>query len=159
MRIETSHWGVLEIPDDQLIHMPEGLLGFEELRRFALVDIEESRPFAWLLAIDDPEISFAVADPGHFHAGTFPLHLTAADEDQLDLNEDDPLAVLVVAAVDAGGQVTGNLKGPIVLNTRNRLAKQLVTYGSSLSVRQPILNHRVVPMERAMQTKTAGVKV
>jgi flagellar assembly factor FliW len=157
MRIETRDWGVVEIPDDQTIHMPEGLLGFEELRRFALLDMEESRPFAWLLSLDDPEISFAVADPCHFHAGTYPMQLSEADEQMLDLSEEDALAVLVIAAVDPRGQVTGNLKGPVVLNTRNRLARQLVTYGSSLSVRQPILSHRVVPWQNAMAAKAAAV--
>ncbi|MBM3316955.1 MAG: flagellar assembly protein FliW [Candidatus Eisenbacteria bacterium] len=155
MRIETRHWGIVEIPDDQVIHMPEGLLGFEDLRRFVLLDLEESRPFAWLLSADDPEISFAVADPRHFRSGDYPLHLSAADEDQLDLTAGDQPAVLVIAAVDASGRVTGNLRGPIVLNTRNRIARQLVTYGSSLPLRQPILTAWAAPEPGALPAKSA----
>jgi flagellar assembly factor FliW len=156
MQMQTRHWGAVDFADDQMIRMPEGLLGFEELRRFAFLDIEEFRPFVWFLSADDPEVSFAVADPCHFHAGAYPVTLSEADERLLGLEPGDPIAVFVITAVNPRGDVTGNLKGPIVLNTRTRVAKQLVTYGSSLSVRQPILEHRVVPLERAVETKAAS---
>ena len=68
--------------------------------------------------------------------------------------EDNPvgtIAIFVVVSMDEGGQrITGNLKGPIVLNVRNRRAKQLVVYGSSFSARQPMLNRRIVPLHRAL---------
>jgi flagellar assembly factor FliW len=155
MQMQTRHWGEVDFPDDQMIRMPEGLLGFEELRRFVFLDIEEFQPFVWFLSADDPEVSFAVADPCHFHAGTYPVALSAADETLLGLEPGDPIAVFVITAVNPRGEVTGNLKGPIVLNTRNRVAKQLVTYGSSLSVRQPILEHQVVPLQSAVEAKVA----
>jgi flagellar assembly factor FliW len=157
MQIRTLNWGELEIPDDQAIHLPEGLLGFEELHRFVFLDIEEFRPFVWLVSVDDPELSFAVADPCHFHPGAYPVTLSDADETLLDLEAGDSVAVFVIVAVSPKGEVTANLKGPIVLNMRNRRAKQLVTYGSSLSVRQPILKNRVVPLENAVEARTADV--
>jgi len=153
----TRQWGELKIADDQVIQMPDGLLGFEDLHRFAFLDVEEFRPFTWFVSLDDPELSFAVADPQCFHAAPYPISLSEADENMLDLEPGDPIAVFVITAVGAQGQVTGNLKGPIVLNTRNRLAKQIVTYGSSLSIRQPILNHEIVPLQSAVAPKGAGV--
>jgi flagellar assembly factor FliW len=150
MQVETQEWGTLNVADETVIHFPEGLVGFEDLRRFILVDTEELRPFAWLLSADDPEIGFAVAEPYYFTAAPYALHLSAGDEAMLDLEEGDSIAVFVIVTIeDEGRRICGNLKGPIVLNTRNRLAKQVVIYGSSAAVRQPILSRRVVPLHSA----------
>lgn len=156
MKIGTRDWGTLEISDDQIINMPEGLLGFENSHRFILLNADDSRPFAWYLSVDDPDISFAVADPSCFHEAPYTVTLSETDEAMLDLEEGDTIAIFVIAAIGESGQVTGNLTGPIVLNTRNRLARQIITYGSSFTARQPILNQRVAPLLNPVEDKAAG---
>jgi len=151
MKVETREWGTVEVPDEAIVHLPEGLLGFEDLHRFVFIDVEEFRPFMWFLSVDDPEVGFAVADPYYFHAGPYDVNLTEADENTLDLEEGDTIAIFVIVTIaDGGRQITANLKGPMVFNTRNRLAKQVVVYGSSFSVRQPMLSRRVVPIHAAI---------
>jgi flagellar assembly factor FliW len=136
--MQTPQWGTLEVSDDQLVHLPEGLVGFEELRRFVLVDVAEYQPFLWLLSTENPGIGFAVAEPHHFQEGTFPIQLSANDERQLEIATGDALAVFIVVAIGHDQEITGNLRGPIVLNTRNRIAKQVIAFGTSLSLRQPM---------------------
>lgn len=151
MRIETREWGTLDVDESDVVHFPEGLLGFEELRRFVLVDDEEFRPFVWFLSIDNPEVGFAVAEPHYFSTTPYDISLSPADDGLLQLAEGDSIALFVVVSIgDHGREITGNLKGPIVFNTRNRLAKQLVVYGSAYSVRQPLLGRRVVPLHTAV---------
>ncbi len=151
MRIETREWGTLDVSEDARVHFPEGLLGFEDLHDFAFVDAEEFRPFVWFLSIDDPDVGFAVAEPYYFCSSPYDISLSEADETHLELNDGDSIAIFVVVTIrNQGREITGNLKGPIVLNTRTRLAKQLVVYGSAFSVRQPILSRRVVPLHTAV---------
>jgi flagellar assembly factor FliW len=151
MKIATREWGTLEIEESTVIHMADGLLGFEDLHRFVFIDAEEFRPFVWFLSIDDPEVGFAVAEPFYFSNAPYDVQLSAGDEAGLELEEGDEIAIFVLVAIeDKGRSIAGNLKGPIVLNTRNRQAKQVVVYGSSYSVRQPILNRRIVPLHRAV---------
>jgi flagellar assembly factor FliW len=144
MQVRTREWGVLEVPEERVVHMANGPLGFEDLHRFVLVEQDELRPFLWLVCVDAPEIGFAVADPGEFIPGPFPLALSEVDEAMLDLADGDPVSVFVIVTASDEGGATANLKGPIVLNARNRLAKQVVVYGSSLSVRQPLLSRHPV---------------
>ena len=50
MRIQTAVFGELEICQDRIIFFKEGLPGFEELKRFVLIILEQTRPFLWLQA-------------------------------------------------------------------------------------------------------------
>ncbi len=160
MRIDTREWGTLEVDESAIVHFPEGLLGFEELRQFVFIDAEEFRPFVWFLSIDNPEVGFAVAEPHYFSAASYEVSLSEADEGLLELSEGDSIALFVVVSIDdRGREITGNLKGPIVFNTRNRLAKQLVVYGSAYSVRQPFLGRRIVPLHTAVGGAAAKTKV
>jgi flagellar assembly factor FliW len=146
MQVRTREWGVLEVPEERLVHMANGPLGFEDLRRFVLVQQEEIEPFLWLVCVDDPEVGFAVADPQFFHSGAYPLALSEIDEGMLDLAEGDDVSVFVIVTLSPEGEPVANLRGPVVLNARNRLARQVVIYGSGLSVRQPMLRRRPVPL-------------
>ena len=158
MKIETREWGTIEVAEESTVHFQDGLIGFEELRDFVFIDAEEFRPFVWFLSIDDPDVGFAVADPFYFSSAPYDLRLSPGDEQTLDLDEVDSVAIFVIVTIeDRGRRITGNLKGPIVLNTRNRLAKQLVVYGSSFSVCQAMLSRRIVPLQSAVGSGSSKI--
>lgn len=146
MQVHTKDWGLLEVPEERLVQMANGPLGFEDLHRFVLIEQAELRPFLWLQSVDDPETGFAVAEPHFFHAGPYPLTLSEIDEAMLDLAEGDTVTIFAIVTLQPDGEAAANLKGPIVLNPRNRLARQVVVYGSALSVRQPMLRRPPVPL-------------
>ncbi len=157
MRVETREWGSLEIDERSIVRFKDGLLGFEDLHSFVFVDAEEFRPFVWFLSVDDPEVGFAVADPFYFSNTPYDVSLSAGDEVGLALDEGDEIAIFVVVAIDENGsEITANLKGPLVLNMRTRLARQLAVYGASYAVRQPMINRRIVPLHNAIAS--AAVK-
>jgi flagellar assembly factor FliW len=157
MQVHTKDWGVLEVPEERLVQMTNGPLGFEDLHRFVLIEQTELKPFLWLQSVDDPETGFAVAEPHYFHSGPYPLTLSEIDEAMLDLAEGDEVSIFAIVTVQPDGEAAANLKGPIVLNPRNRLARQVVVYGSALSVRQPILRRRPVPLPIVVGEATDGV--
>jgi flagellar assembly factor FliW len=157
MQIRTREWGVLEVPEERLVHMANGPLGFEDLRRFVLVEEEEIKPFLWMVCVDEPEVGFAVADPQYFHPGPYPLALSEIDEGMLDFAEGDDVSVFVIVTVSPESEPVANLRGPIVLNARNRLARQVVVYGSTLSVRQPLLRRRPVSLPIAVGGQEKGI--
>jgi flagellar assembly factor FliW len=151
MRITTHELGTLEVPEDSRVYLPEGLLGFGDLHDFALIDREEFRPFAWLVSSDNPDVSFAVTDPDRFRTGSHEISLSRIDEAALDLEAGDPIVIFVLVTISDGGRrITGNLRAPIAMNPRNRLARQIIVYGAGLSVRQQILSRRVVPLHSAI---------
>ncbi len=139
MRIRSRQLGKIDVEEDDLLLFPEGLVGFEKYREFVHYRPEKDRPFSWLVSINDPDLAFAIADPALFMTESYQLTIGEAEEDRLDLQEDDAIEVFVILSkVDRTGTMTANLKGPIVANRRSGRAKQLLLYSGRYAARQPI---------------------
>lgn len=147
MILRSSSLGEIRVPDDAVLYFPDGILGFEEFKQYVVAEVDEFRPFLWMLATQEPDVGFAVADPRYFFAGLYEVPLSESDKDVLDWQPEDPLSVFVLVSVPEGGRrITANLKGPVVMNTRNRLAKQIVVYNPAFSVRQPLIQPASAPL-------------
>src|SRR5688572_18332474 len=66
MDIETTRFGLLSVEDERIITFPNGLLGFPDHTRFALIQTGEENYFFWLQAVDEPNLAFVVTDPTTF---------------------------------------------------------------------------------------------
>jgi len=143
MVIQTTRFGAITIEDDRVMTFPNGLLGFPDHSRFALVQTGTENYFFWLQSVDDPNLAFIVTDPAIFFKdyGT-PLR----DEHRQELQmEDATLAQVFVICNKVGEWLTGNLLGPIVVNAGNRLGMQVVLTEKKWTTRQPLL--RLQPAE------------
>ena len=54
----------LEINDENIINFEYGLPGFEDLKKFTIVDIEDYNPFLLLHSIEDHNIAMIVLNAG-----------------------------------------------------------------------------------------------
>lgn len=135
--IDSERLGEVEIDESSLIEFPAGIIGFPELRRYAMVAAEASGLYSWLQSVDDPDLAFLAVVPGPF----FPDYAPSINDDECDaIGLSDPQDAQLLCLVTVGDEtVTANLLGPVVLNVRNRLARQVVLTDSSLSTRAPIV--------------------
>ncbi len=147
MRIQTSRFGAIELSDDDVLHFPEGLLGFADLRKFVLLDDPNDEIFAWLQSCENPGIAFPVLEPELFH-GSLKIDLARGDVQVLMFQEKDSLRFFnIITIPEDPTQMTANLKAPIVINVRTRRARQCVLQDNNLAIREPIfakLQQRVV---------------
>ena len=60
MKVRTLRFGELEIPDDKIITMSKPILGFENLKRYCLIERDDCEPFLWYQSIEEPAAAFAV---------------------------------------------------------------------------------------------------
>jgi flagellar assembly factor FliW len=152
MKVQTRRFGEVEVAQEAILSFPDGILGFEDQKEFALYLPEGFRPFGWLLSTRDPDLAFAVCDPEPFLTEPYGLSLTDLDQAALELLEDDSVRVyVIVGPPDAGARLTANLKGPVIVNSRARRAKQLLLYSARLAVRQPL-------QERGIWSSAAGAR-
>jgi flagellar assembly factor FliW len=137
MEIETTRFGMLSVEDDRIITFPNGLLGFPDHTRFALIQTGEENYFFWLQAVDEPNLAFVVTDPGIFFRD---YHVPVRDEMRQDLHlVDDAALQCFVICNKVGDWLTGNLLGPILVNAQNRLAQQVVLTEKKWTTRQPLM--------------------
>jgi len=137
MDIQSTRFGTLVVDDERVINFPNGLLGFPEHKRFALIQTGEENYFFWLQSVDEPNLAFVVTDPGIFFKDyDVPIREETVEAIRL---EDEAHAQLFVICNKVGDWLTGNLLGPIVANANNRLATQVVLTEKKWTTRQPLL--------------------
>lgn len=137
IEIESSRFGRLVVDEERVMTFPNGLLGFPDHTRFALIQTGSENYFFWLQSIDDANLAFVVTDPSIFFKD---YEVPVRDEMQQELQLTDPgfLQVFVICN-KVGEWLTGNLLGPIVVNAENRLAQQVVLTEKKWTTRQPLL--------------------
>ena len=108
-----------------VITLPMGLLGFEKVKHYTLLGSAEEAPFLWLQMVEDPSLAFLVISPSVVVTCYEP---DISDEDAKFLDLVDPKDALIfnIVTVHQNGEATVNLKGPIVVNRRTLVGKQVV---------------------------------
>jgi flagellar assembly factor FliW len=141
--IEHRRIGAIDIDNARIFQM-DGLPGFPDARSFALVEREETRPFAWLASLDDLDLAFAVLDPSELLRDYAPRP-SANDLRAVDATHPSEVAWLVLVSVQAD-DVYVNLAAPILVNEAKLRAAQIVLADASLPLRSPL---RLEPPPRA----------
>jgi len=124
MMIQTSRFGALDIEADDILLFPKGLLGFEDCRHWVLLADETNEALGWLQNISRPELAFAVVSPRRYVPG-YEIRVPRAEMLQLQLAEVDQAYVLTLVSAN-DGELTTNLKAPLLINLDRRLGRQLV---------------------------------
>ncbi|MBM4108578.1 MAG: flagellar assembly protein FliW [Phycisphaerae bacterium] len=145
MEVRTTRFGVIEIADDRVITFPKGLLGFAECRRYCLLEPGEDACFFWLQSLDDPGLAFVVTDPALF-VQDFSVPIRQEQLDELGLASlTDAQVFIIVNKVDQ--QLTGNMQGPLVVNTLTRTGEQFVLAEKRWTTRHALV--RIAPAAKA----------
>ena len=138
MKIKTTRFGEIEVPDGEILAFPEGLVGLPALKSFASVPHPGGGPFRWLQSVEEPSLAWIVTDPAIFFPD-YKVKVRAEDLTSIRLTDLSAGLVLVTLAVSpAPKEITANLQGPLVMNLEARLAKQLVLSEPGLSTRHAV---------------------
>ena len=124
--IENRQFGTLTIDPDKIITFPEGILGFEDLKRYTIQVFEEYEPFHWLISLDDPEVLFPIISPKLVKEDYDPEVHTADITLMGEYAEADLLLYLIATIGSGEDKVTANLKGPVFINQARAIGQQVV---------------------------------
>ena len=140
MAYSTSRFGVLDVPDEKIIHFPFGVIGFEQNKRFVLLKHKPESSFFWLQSLDNPDLAFSMLFPFQFIANYDP---DISEEDKIKLLAKDKtdleIYCMVVIPKDIH-QMTINLLSPVVINSAKQLGIQTVLIDSGYSVHHQLLS-------------------
>ncbi len=123
--------------DIPVLEMVRPMVGFPELRRFALARLDEAGVVCDLRSLDE-DLRFVVVPPAMFFSDYAP----EVDDDLVTAlgadGEDDLLLLAVVTLGTEPGDATANLMAPVVVNHRTRRAAQVVLDDPDLPLRAPL---------------------
>jgi len=136
--IETDKFGVVDIQDNRVIDFPTGLPGFEGLKRFIIMEIEETKPIYWLQSTEDKHISLPlILTFDIFH--DYYIDIRDSDLEGLQFESNTDLSIMnVVVIPEKIEEMTVNLAAPIVINVKRGIAKQIIVDAAELPIRFPV---------------------
>ena len=160
MQIETTRFGLVEVPEEALIHFKTGIIGFPRESKFALIPHGDSTLIAWLQSASTPALAFPVVS-AHGLVGDYPdVGLVPVAEKSGLTGEQDDFAVLAVLSAPRGLPATINLLAPLLVNSLTRQGAQVFLEGSRFTTRElfvipqpsehpPAANDSIEPEQRA----------
>lgn len=129
MVAETKFFGTIDIADDKIIEFPMGIIGFENLKKFAIIydsEREERSKISWLQSMEEPLMALPIINPLDIKEEYNPII-----EDELiktigNPTDEDILIFVTMSIPSDLTKMTANLKGPIIINTANCKAMQVI---------------------------------
>jgi len=110
---------------NDVVLLPYGLLGFERVKNYSLLAKPAQDPYLWLQMLEEAKHAFLVLPPSAILANYQP-DFEYEDVEFLELNETADALILNIVTMRESGPATVNLKGPIVINRRTWIGKQVI---------------------------------
>lgn len=138
MRINTKVFGEIDIEESKIITFENGIIGFPDLKSFALIHDEEKGVnvgIKWLQSMDEPAFAIPVMDPLVVKEDYNPI----VDDELLkglgELTEEN-IFVLVSATIPKDlTKMSVNLQGPFVINGDTCKACQVIVENAEYPVK------------------------
>ena len=120
-----SHFADVEVDPRDVVTFPEGIPGYEGRREFVIIDSEEFAPLKVLHAVNSQEPCFLAIDPKTV-IENYRGELSEADRLRLGAADDSDLVWLAIVSVSDKGEVTANLRAPVVINAQRMIGRQVM---------------------------------
>ena len=143
MKILTRKFGEINIEDNKILNMPDGLPGFENFTKFVILEDPKTAPLCWFQSAEEPNLCIIVMNPFLFMPD---YSIDTKDfiecRGWADVTPED-LAIYVVVNVsqrDTGTRITANLMGPLLINPKINEVVQVVISDTTYSHQHNILD-------------------
>ncbi len=141
MLIKTRVFGEVEIDDEKIIVFEKGIVGFPDMKNFALVHDEEKGVQAgirYLQSVEEPEFAMPVMDP----LQVVPDYNPEIEDELLNpignITSENLLVLVTVSVPKDITKISINLQAPIIINADERKAVQVIVEGGEYKVKFPI---------------------
>lgn len=158
MVIKTTRFGKVNFDKEDVITFPEGLLGFANFREFIFVDDPSDEIFIWLQSCESENIAFPVLEP-EFFSEEYNVTLNDKELNVVGLSDISEARLFnIVTIPEDPRKMTANMKAPLVINVKKKLAKQCVLQDNKknkLEICEPIF---LKLQQRVVQNPLASLK-
>ena len=137
MKWTNIQFGEMEYDAKHVLTFPEGLIGFEESKKFLIVHDVDSEPFRWLVSLEEQDLSFPLVEFSNNQSEILGKYFS----------QENVTLFAVVSIKPEIDDSTINLKSPIVIDTVHGTGRQVVVDDEQLNVRTPLVTFSPVLAE------------
>ena len=153
--IESTRFGTVEIDDSIELVLEQGMIGFPDHHRYAILKQREDSVFMWLHSVEDPSLAFPIVLPWVFY-WDYEVDLSDSDMAAIGVERADQISIYCVVNVGADVRAaTINLFSPIVVNNGDRRARQVINTIDGYSTRDRLFRETDSPTPVAMHESDA----
>lgn len=143
-KVNTLRFGEIEVEEDKIVHFEHGIPAFDEEHEFLIIPYDEESPYVFLQSLNTPDLAFLMTMPFVF----FPDYEFEIDDEtqaRLGITKQEDMLVYTLLTIPGGRvqDMTANLMAPVLINTQNMQAIQLVLDKSRYTTK-----HRLFPEKK-----------
>lgn len=121
------------------LNFKKGILGFEHCKNFEVKDIEENPLFKILESKEEEEFNLVIVCPFDVEEN-YEFQVPDATLKNLEIDSEKDVMVYSTVTVNSDmKKTTTNLRAPIVINTKNNLAEQIILSDEKYKIKHPLL--------------------
>ena len=145
MRFVSAHFGPIDVNEAATIQFPEGLPGFEERRRFLALQSTQPGSLIFLQSLECADLCF-LAMPVRNLRRDYELALIPEDRESLGLpHAGTPVigrdvVALAILSLAEGRPPTANLRSPVVIHMKTRVAVQAIRPDDRYQCREALVD-------------------
>lgn len=127
MNVNAKYFGPITYEEKELIHIDNGLIGFESYIDYLPIPFQEGDDsMISLQCLEDEDLSFILMNPFGIYPDYAP-ELSEQDLRDLGAESINDISYYVISVIrETVAQSTVNLKAPLAVNAINRRAKQII---------------------------------
>ena len=140
-KVDTVRFGEIDVEEDKVVHFEQGIPAFEDEHEFIVIPYDAESPYYFMQSLSTPDLAFLLTVPFVF----FPEYEFELDDislKELGIKHQEEVLLYVLITIPGGKveDMTANLMAPVVINTTNMQARQVVLERSGYTTR-----HRLFP--------------
>ncbi len=125
--------------EDQVIVFPAGLPGFQDSRRFIILSLPQHHPFHWMECVENRALRFPIINPMTLRSDYNPKIGREALQ-SLNIRAPEELCMYCIVTLHKPlSDSTANMMGPLFINIRERVGKQIIIENDDYSPRERIV--------------------
>lgn len=143
MNIQTKYHGEIHVSEENFITFKQGIPGFPTETSFILLPLDQESPFTIMQSKMTPDLGFVVVNPFLFFQD-YEFDLIENDKEILKITTQEDMQILSILTVkDPFSDSTANLQAPVVINHKEKLAKQIILNNTPYTTRHRIIQEKV----------------
>lgn len=137
MKLQTKHFGEVEVEESKVVTFDKGIFGFEEEKKFILFYEDEESPngLCWMQSLNNADLALPVVNPIFWYPDYSPEVDDSLVEELGELKEEDLQLFSVVVIREKIEDMTCNLQAPMIINYKTMKGMQVVVKGDMYGIR------------------------
>lgn len=139
MKFTSKIHGEIKYIKENIIKFKKGIPGFENLKEYILVDLEEYEPFCLLQSLEDENVGLIVVSPYEFFE-EYDIKLSDDTINALEIKSPEEVYIITTVTLNSDPKkITTNLQGPIVINNSKKLGEQIILDNCKYKVKELLM--------------------